>query len=266
MRLQRSRLPVLALLFLLVGSLLVGCAARQPGGAQSGDTTRPEASASPQENSSSTSIDQSVPPVLLSNPSPGQLEVSVNVSMGGYDPSTRDITSISLGFQSGGRPVQFTGQEHLVCNGTDLMAHDRDAIFEMTSGPTSALEGQTITCTYSAGGVSATFALTIPQAPAILSPRDQAQVRRAAKTLITYEARGGQLLGIVALGPENKAIARLDTPGPGQATVDTSAFSAGAGSLSLTEALEPHITQMGTPFKALDASGMGLTVVNVIWV
>jgi hypothetical protein len=192
--------------------------------------------------------------------------VYLNVSIGGYDSTSRDMTTVSLGFQSDRNLVQFTGNEHLICNGTELAVHAPYAAFEIANAPSSTLEGQTIRCTYSAGGASATLTLTIPHAPAILSPHDQAQVHRAAKTLITYEAQGGQLLGIVALGPDNKAIAQLDTPGPGQATVDTSAFSAGAGSLALTQALDPQISQTGTPFKTLNTNGMALATVSVTWV
>jgi hypothetical protein len=78
--------------------------------------------------------------------------------------------------------------------------------------------------------------------------------------------RSEKLLGIVALGPEAKAIAHLDTPSRMQATVNTSTFSTGAGSLSLTQMLDLQVTQTGTPFKSLGARGTAMTMVTVTWV
>ena len=83
---------------------------------------------------------------------------------------------------------------------------------------------------------------------------------------LSYEARGGKLLGIVALGPGSKAVAHLNTPRLLQATVNTSAFTAGAGSISLTQMLDLQVTQAGTPFKSLGAGGTAMTMVTVTWV
>jgi len=70
----------------------------------------------------------------------------------------------------------------------------------------------------------------------------------------------------VALGPAAKALARLDTPGKMQASVDTSAFPTGAGSISLTQTLNPQVTQTGVPFKSLLAAGTAMTMVTVTWI
>ena len=248
MRMQRSILPFLLALCLLAGSQLVGC-----GTGDSAGTSRAQS-------------DIGAPPILLRDPSPGQLEAYINVTIGGYEPTTRETTSVGLSFSSNGRPVQFAGHERLTCNGTAVPLQKQVASFQVAQAPTSTLEGHPFSCTYSAGGISATLLLTIPSAPVIRSPQDLAQVPRSTNTLITYEARGGKLLGIVALGPGAKAIARLDTPRLQQATVNTSAFTTGAGSLSLTQMLDLQVTQAGTPFKSLGAGGTAMTMVTVTWV
>ncbi len=248
MRMQRSILPFLLALCLLAGSQLVGC-----GTGDSAGTSRAQS-------------DIGAPPILLRDPSPGQLAAYLNVTIGGYERTTRGTTSVSLSFSSNGRLVQFAGHERLACNGTAVPLQKQVASFQVAQAPTSTLEGHPFSCTYSAGGISATLLLTIPSAPVIRSPQDLAQVPRSPNTLITYEARGGKLLGIVALGPGAKAIAHLDTPRLLQATVNTSAFTTGAGSLSLTQMLALQVTQAGTPFKSLGAGGTAMTMVAVTWV
>ncbi len=248
MRMQRSILPFLVALYLLAGSQLVGC-----GTGDSAGTSRSHS-------------DTGAPPILLRDPSPGKLEAYINVTIGGYEPTTRETTSVGLSFSSHGRLVQFAGHERLACNGTAVPLQNQVASFQVAQAPTSTLEGHPFSCTYSAVGISATLLLTIPSAPVIRSPQDLAQVPRSTNTLITYEARGGKLLGIVALGPGAKAIARLDTPRMMQATVNTSTFPTGAGSLSLTQMLDLQVTQTGTPFKSLGAGGTAMTMVAVTWV
>ena len=248
MRMQRSILPFLLALCLLAGSQLVGC-----GTGDSAGTSRAQSNIG-------------APPILLRDPLPGRLAAYLNVTIGGYEPTTRETTSIGLSFSSNGRLVQFAGHEHLACNGTAVPLQKQVASFQVAQAPTSTLEGHPFSCTYSAGGISATLLLTIPYAPVIRSPQDLAQVPRSPNTLIIYEARGGKLLGIVALGPGAKAIAHLDTPRLLQATVNTSAFTTGAGSISLTQMLDLQVTQTGTPFKSLSAGGTAMTMVTVTWV
>jgi len=248
MRMQRSILPFLLALCLLAGSQLVGC-----GTGGSAGTSRSQS-------------DIGAPPILLRDPSPGQLAAYINVTIGGYERTTRETTSVGLSFSSNGRLVQFAGHERLTCNGTAVPLQNQVASFQVAQASTSTLEGHPFSCTYSAGGISATLMLTIPSAPVIRSPQDFAQVPRSTNTLITYEVRGGKLLGIVALGPEAKAIAHLATPRLLQATVNTSAFTTGAGSISLTQMLDLQVTQTGTLFKSLGAGGTAMTIVAVTWV
>jgi hypothetical protein len=173
---------------------------------------------------------------------------------------------IGLDIQSNGQPVQFAGQERLTCNGAIMPLHNRVAVFEVAEGLTSILEGKAFSCTYSAGSASATLVFTVPSAPVIRSPQDFAQLPRRTNTLISYHVQGGKLLGIVALGPFAKALAHLDTPGKMQATVDTSAFLKGPGTISLSQALDFQVTQTGVPFKSLFAGGIAMAMVEVTWI
>ncbi len=261
MRIQRPNPSFLMTLCLL----LVGCASQGTSISQGASATQP-AYGSQTAGTVLSQADRADPPVILRDPSPGQLEVFVNVMMGGYDRTTREQTMIGLGFASNGRIVQFAGQERLTCNGTSLPLHNRFAVFQVAEALTSSLEGKTFSCTYRASTASATLTFTIPHAPIIRSPQDLAQVPRKVNTLISYHVQGGQLLGIVALGSGVKAIAHLDTDGIMQATVDTSAFPPGNGSISLTQTLDPQATQTGVPFKSLGVAGTAMTMVAVTWV
>ena len=238
--------PLLIALCLLSGGLLVGC------GGQGAVNSQPDSVVAA--------------PILLRDASPRQLEAYIQITMGGYERATRETTNIELSFSSNGRLVQFASNEHLTCNGVDVFLHNQVASFQIVEAPTSTLEGKTYSCTYAAGGASATLTFTVPKSPAIRSPQDQAQVSRSTHTLITYLAQGGELMGIVALSPSMKAIAQLDTPGLLQATVDTSAFLKGEGSISLTQTLAPRINQTGVSFKSFGAAGTAMTMVAVTWV
>src|SRR5258708_6724975 len=133
-----------ALFCLLVSSQLAACGSSNTGSSQ--DTGIPPGQAS----------EAGPPSLIMRNPSPSQLGVFVAVKIGGYDAVTRDKTTIDFLFSSKGRAVQFAGSEQLVCNGKALPLHSRPEDSQI-AGPTSALEGQTFHCTYSAGHTSATL-------------------------------------------------------------------------------------------------------------
>ena len=83
-------------------------------------------------------------------------------------------------------------------------------------------------------------------------------VRRSARTIVTYDydEQAGNLFGIVALGPGTKTFTtHLNTLGPMQATLDTSAFPTGEGSLSISQSLALSVTRTGAPFQSLAAEG-----------
>src|SRR5260221_713924 len=167
MRVRHSiKCCLFALLCLLGSSQLAACGTSNTGSSQ--DTGIPPGQASLAGS----------PPLTLRDPSPSQLTVFVAVQIGGYDAVTRDKTTIDLLFSSKGRAVQFAGSEHLVCNGKALPLHGRPEDSQI-AGPTSALEGQTFHCTYSAGHTSATLTFTVPHTPTISVPRDQARLPRS---------------------------------------------------------------------------------------
>jgi hypothetical protein len=273
MYMRRSTPVLLMAFFLIAGGLLAAC-----GGAvqnsQASDAPQP----APQQqairtaerqatDTSSSQIDRAIPPVILSAPSPAQLEAYFSVTMGGYDPATRAMTIIGLGFTSNGRPVQFAGSEQLQCNGIALPLHNQTAEFQIAEASTSTLEGHTLSCTYSTKDSSATLELAVPYAPLILSPQDNAQLPRSTHTVVTYNVQDGQILGVVALGSGVKTIAGSGTLDMADSTMlNTSAFPTGAGIISLTQVLELQVTQTGTSFKSLSAEGMAETMVPVTWV
>jgi hypothetical protein len=251
-------------LFFFACGFLVGC-----GGQDTSNILRPDRVSSPGESQqtgpSTSQSDRWVPPIVLRNPSPRQLEVYVIVTMGGYDRTSRETTTIGLSFGFSGQPVQFAGSERLTCNSTAIQLQNQVASFQIAEAPTRTLEGQTFICIYSAASTSATFTFIIPRAPVIRSPQDLAQVPRSTHTLVMYHVQGGTLMGVVALGLQAKAIAPPNAPNTGQVTLNTSAFPAGAGTISLTQALAPLVTQTGVPFKSLQAGGTAMTMVSVTW-
>ncbi len=77
------------------------------------------------------------------------------------------------------------------------------------------------------------------------------------------------MLGLVALSPGSlspKTLARMNTPGPLQATIDTSACAPGPGQLVLSARLNPHVAASGAAFQAIHVSGMAYTRVSVTWI
>lgn len=210
-------------------------------------------------------------PVILRNPSPSALDISLSVTFDQPTAGDPAMTEVGLGFRSGGKVVQFTGDERLTCQGAALSLKDRFAVFQALRAPTAQMTGATIRCDYTAGGVVAGIALQLPATPAITSPLPDARVARGARTLVTYRAdpATSTLLGIVALAPSSpspKALARMNVPGPFQATVDTSGFTPGDGSLVLTASLTPHIAQTGAAFHSISAFGTAVAPVAVTWI
>jgi len=244
---------LIALFCLLVGSQLVACESDSAGNSQ--DTGIPPANASK----------AAPPPISLSDPSPSQLTVFLLMQIGGYDAQTRDKTTLGFLFSSKNRTVWFVGSEQLICNGKAVSLHTQPEDPQIVQ-PTNVLEGQPFHCTYTTGHTSATLIFTVPRTPTISAPQNQARLPRSKNTLVIYNTQGGTLMGIVALGSLAKAIARLATPHPGQATIDTSSFPTGPGSIALTETLPSSITQTGTPFSSLGSRADVLVTINVTWI
>ncbi|MGZ6392283.1 MAG: hypothetical protein ACXWQZ_23840, partial [Ktedonobacterales bacterium] len=182
------------------------------------------------------------------------------------------ITDVGLSFSQGEQIVQFAGNERVTCNGAELALKNRAATFQILHAPVTQAAGTTVRCDYAAGGEVATVSLQIPSPPAITSPHSGAHIARGMQTLITYrfDSTTGSMMGIVALAvptsAQPKAIAKLNTPGPLQATVDTSHFAPGPGSLALTATLAPHIMSSGVSFKSVNSGGSVMATTAVTWV
>jgi hypothetical protein len=215
--------------------------------------------------------DEAIVPVVLRNPAPSTLDVSMTVQFSQQTSQASLMTDVSLGFFSGGHPVQFAGGERATCDGVDLPLKNRVAVFEVLhQAPLAQAAGATVHCDYAASGSDASVLLLIPPAPAFTSPPMGAHVVRSVQTVVTYryDPATSTVFGLVALAPSSavpKANALLNTPGPLQATVDTSSFAPGPGSLALWLSLTPQVTATGIPFKSLSASGTATVQVAVTW-
>ncbi|HKV84931.1 MAG TPA: hypothetical protein VJN88_10270 [Ktedonobacterales bacterium] len=235
------------------------------------DGTRPtNAATGPVQAGQGSSADQVVPPIILTNPAPSALDVSLVVTFNARSGDTPPMTEVGLGFQSGSHPVQFAGDEHVVCNGVALALKNRAADFQILSEPTAQAASSTVRCTYVAAGASAEIALQIPVPPVITAPRPNAQVTRGARTIVTYtyDPATASIMGVVALAPSSpmpKTVAKLNTPGPLQATLDTSQFTPVTGSIALTASLTPHASQTGASFRSVQTFGNATDVVVVSW-
>jgi hypothetical protein len=83
--------------------------------------------------------------------------------------------------------------------------------------------------------------------------------------VVTYRLTTVTLLGIVALGPRNKAVADKAGMGITHALLDTSAFSPGVGEIALTATFTLPDVQ-GQAFHAVSGRGDAITTVAVTWV
>ncbi len=250
---------------MLLALVISGCANQPspPAGRMShGDTT----------TGSSSSDSAVASPVVLRDPAPGALSLNMFVDMSQESGDTQNMTTVGLSFSQGDHIVQFAGNERVTCNGDDLALKDRTATFQIMHAPTTQVAGTTVRCDYAAGGAVASISLRVPAQPAITSPQSGDRVTRCTQTLISYrfDQTAGTMMGLVALAvptsPQPKAIAKLNTPGPLQATIDTSIFAPGPGSVILTMSLTPHITTSGASFKSVNSGGNATVSTAVTWV
>lgn len=216
----------------------------------------------------SSGVDHAVPLVILHDPAPGALEVVFNIDIAGYG-ADRGNTMIGLSFLSHGSVVQLAGHEQLLCNGKAMPVHQQYALFQLADAPSQSLAGKLMSCTYRVNTHTTTFSFVVPGTPVILSPHEGASVPRSTHTVVSYnyDARSGKLDGVVALGVLAKTVSKqLNTPGPMQTSLDTSAFPSGKGSLVLTEELTPRASWTGEAFRSLSAEGTASASVAVTWI
>lgn len=208
-------------------------------------------------------IDVAGPPALiLKDTSPGHLAVSLHLSVGGYDASTRNLTELAIMFSSQGRWVQFVADESVTCNGIALPRGG--GTFDVKV-PSDTFAGRLVTCTYMSGRSSATIAFTAPVAPAILSPQENVEIARSPRTAVTFRIGGrSTMFYVIALGPNTKAWSEPAGTRPTQALLDTSAFSPGPGFVALNQFFDlPDLH--GTGFQALEAHGQATQQISVTW-
>ncbi len=140
MPIQRPILSLLSMLGLLCFLQFAACGNQGVGRSVHGGAQGTPVAAVPSALSQST-IDHAVPPVVLHDPAPGELEVVFNVNMPGYG-ADRGNTMIGLSFLSHGNAVQLVGHEQLMCNGKAMPVHQQYALFQLVDAPSRTLEAE----------------------------------------------------------------------------------------------------------------------------
>lgn len=263
-----SRRP-LAGVIVFSAVLIAACTPVHPGSAQT--STRSSPASKPSSDRSTTIVDEAgPPPLVLEDTSPDQLAPQVHLTIGGYDPATQNLAELSIVFLHQGRWVQFVRGERLTCNGITLPGPGTSFDLKV---PAETIAGKQVTCTYTSGARSATFAFTAPPMPTVLSPAAGSHISRSHSTAVRFQV-GGQntMFYITALGPTTKSWAYPwgDPPTrgtgnpPSQATLDTSALSSGLGSITLVQSFTLADIR-GPGFQRIEGTGDAVHVVSVIW-
>jgi hypothetical protein len=169
-----------------------------------------------------------------------------------------------------GHWVQFVRGERLSCNGTTLPGPG--TAFDLKV-PAETIGAKPIACTYTSGARSATLVFTAPPTPTILSPADGSRIGRSHATPVRFQV-GGQntMFYITALGPGTKSWVfpfgdpptRAAGNPPTQATLDTSALSAGPGSITLVQSFTLADLR-GPGFQHVDGNGDGVQTLSITW-
>lgn len=211
--------------------LVSGCA---PGAATSTQSSATPARTTVSAVSTVVIVDDPIgpPAIVLKDTSPGQLALALSLTMGGYDASTRDMIGLGISFTHQKRLVQFVAGEHITCNCLAVPGFGTNFELQVSS---ATFSGKLITCTYSSGKTSATFTFTCPQAPAILSPQEGAQVKRGKQTPVQYRIAPDGPYYLIALDPPQKAWTPTAASQPNPVTLNTSAFPAGPGSIAISQ-------------------------------
>jgi len=198
------------------------------------------------------------PPIAIADTSPRYLNVTVNISMGGYDATTSATTDLIVSFSANNRAVLFQKGETLTCN--DEQPTQLTTWIEHRYA-SAAVSDKVFTCIYTSGQNAASIHFRMPTAPSILDPSQGATVTRSTSTPIHFTATGN-ITAIVALGVRDKAIARITTTGT--ASVDTSQFAAGAGSINLTQ--YPTVTEgTAAAFASFRTNATAIARSDVTW-
>jgi len=183
--------------------------------------------------------------------------------IGGYDPAGWNMSELGIGLSSQSRALRFVADERVACNGA--VADRGGGIFDLKV-PTDAVAGRVITCTYTSGKSSATFAFTAQPALAILSPGEHTQVTRSTKTPVTFRV-GGQTTTfcVIAVGPGSKAWSYPSGTSPTETILDTSRFSAGPGFITLSQSFALPDLHWSS-FPSVEGRGQAVLQFAVTWV
>ena len=250
--------------FLALALVAAGCGSTTP---RTGGSTAPLTTTSPGQGAQ---IDRAIPPIVLRDPPSGQLDVQFSVQIDGNTPGTPVMDEIGVAFLAEGKMVQFAGSERVTCDSRDLPIHSSSPSGQLVRAPAAQLAGTSIACEYVAGGVRAEFTLRVPQTPAFTAPAAGARVARGTQTPVAYQSdpATGTVMGVVALAPGSpmpKTFVTINRPGSGQATLDTSGFAAGPGTLVLSVSLTPSVTASGAAFNSVKALGTAYVAEDVTW-
>jgi hypothetical protein len=203
-------------------------------------------------------------PVVLADTSAAQLAVTVSLTMGGYDSSTREKTTIDVLMQHDGRPVQFIKSERVDCVGVRLAAFTGS--FDTTVS-TASIAGKSVTCTYTSGRQSTQFTFRAPHPLVVVSPREHDRVAHGPNTVIRYEGGADNTPWVVAISPSWKSFANRDAITPTGATLDTSRLLTGDGSITLTDPNNVPLADLeGSRFKSIAGSSRRVTSIAVSWI
>ncbi|TME57725.1 MAG: hypothetical protein E6I58_04880 [Chloroflexi bacterium] len=210
-----------------------------------------------------TSSQPAPSPVILADTSPGRFQVSVFVSMGGYDRTSRDSATLDINVTAGGHPIRFTRNEGVTCNGTALTRFV--GAFEGTF-PLDGISGKAMTCEYVSGTKSASVTLAMPRKLRILTPREGEAVSRGARTDITYDAdpSGAPPWGVVAISADAKASALPMNTTSTHSALDTSTFTPGPGSIALTQQVILRGI-LAPAFRPVTGMANLMTSIQVVW-
>lgn len=199
-------------------------------------------------------------PVVLQDPTPDQLAVSVALNLGGYDLATRDQALLDVMFQHDGRPVRFVAGERVTCGGVAMKAYVGSFESHLSIATVAA---RNLSCTYSWKGGSAPLVIGVPSALTVLVPMEHQAVARGRETVVRFAGATGGEIWVVALSPSAKANA---TTTIGQAVLDTTRLAAGEGSIAVTDANNIALTSVqGPAFQSLTGSLRRMTSVAVVW-
>jgi hypothetical protein len=205
-------------------------------------------------------------PIVLKDTSPGQIHLAVNVSLGGYDPSTRDTATVGINFTAQNRPVKFVGGEGVTCNGIALKPFLGS--FEGTF-PIDGVSGKVMKCRYTSGRQFAPVTFHVPKRLVILTPHEGEAVRLGLATTVTYESDPAVPPTVVAIGTKAKASAGPGGVSPAaasstRATLDTRALGTGSGSIAMTQQVD--ITGIQAPaFRSVGGHAQLMTLIAVTW-